>query len=124
MLVALLVLKIAVSLVFLVVPFLFFPARKLAGISGVHAESALFFRLYGWAIVALLVVYGWGLWEALAGRFPTVTVLMGIVSNGSATVVLLLSGASRRRVLPIAIFGGIAVGLAVCLARYLVFFSF
>ncbi len=115
MLIGLFILKIAVSLVFLVIPFLFFSTQKLATITGVQSKSANLFRLYGWAIVALLVGYGFGLSEALAGSYPLPMVVMGIVSNGGATVILLMTGAWHRNQWLCFTLGMIAIGLALTL---------
>ena len=54
----------------------------------------LFLRLLGWAYVALLVGYGFGLRASLDGRRATGPIWMGIVSNGGASILLLAYGVS------------------------------
>ena len=73
----LLAIKIAVSVVFLVLPLLLFSKDKLAGLFRAFAPSPILFRLYGVAISALLVAYGSGLTKTLGGTFPHTIVLMG-----------------------------------------------
>jgi hypothetical protein len=55
----------------------------------VSAKSSLFFRLYGVAIAALLVGYGFGIPVAESGQFPWGIVSMGLVSNAGAGFLLL-----------------------------------
>ena len=91
----LLVFKILITTVLTVVPFLLLSERRLAPLLGVTGGGTLF-RLYGVAILALLVGYSSGFWTIAAGRFPWGVVAMGIVSNGGAALVLFASGAWRR----------------------------
>lgn len=70
-------------------------------------------RLYGMALIALLVGYAWGLMEVGQGRYPDGVVLVGLVSNGGAVLVMLWTGYARRSPAALVFFGAIAVGLAV-----------
>jgi hypothetical protein len=85
----LLVTKIFVTAVLVAAPFLFAPLTKLVAATGVNADRSLFFRLYGVAIAALLVGYGFGIPQAESGQFPWGVVVMGLASNGGAAVLLL-----------------------------------
>lgn len=84
-----LVVKIAVTGLLVAAPFMFSPKYKLEKLLGIAAPTPALFRLYGVAIAALLVGYGFGVAAAEAGRFPWGVVCMGIVSNGGAALVLL-----------------------------------
>lgn len=85
----LLVIKISATALLVAMPFLFAPLAKLEATTGVSAKSAFFFRLYGVAIAALLVGYGFGIPVAESGQFPWGVVSMGLVSNAGASFLLL-----------------------------------
>lgn len=106
--------KIAVTL-FLLAPLMLGPARRLGPAFSLEAAHPLIFRLYGMAIAALLVGYGFGFAAAQNGAFPWGPVVMGIVSNGGAALILAAGargGASSPAILAaMAIFGGIGVSL-------------
>lgn len=85
----LLVTKISVTALLVALPFLVAPVAKLEATTRVSAKSTLFFRLYGVAIVALLVGYGFGIPAAESGQFPWGAVSMGLVSNAGAAFLLL-----------------------------------
>ncbi len=85
----LLVTKIAATSLLVALPFLFAPLARLEATTGVSAKSTLFFRLYGVAIAALLVGYGFGILAAESGQFPWGIVSMGLVSNAGAAFLLL-----------------------------------
>ncbi len=91
----LLILKIGVTAILTAIPFLFLPAARLADMTGVENGGGLF-RLYGVAILALLVGYAGGFTIIADGYFPWGIVAMGIVSNGGAALVLFLTGGWRR----------------------------
>jgi hypothetical protein len=59
--------------------------------TGVSAKSTIFFRLYGVAIAALLVGYGFGIPAAENHQFPWGVVFMGLISNAGAAFLLLRS---------------------------------
>lgn len=108
----LLSLKIAVTLIFVALPLLTFPVdtvRRFTGLEG----APLLIRLYGIALLALLVGYGYGLREALGGWMPNGVLVMGIVSNGGAAFAL--QSAGGRYALASILFMGVALALAVCL---------
>ena len=75
----------------------------------VEAKNSTLFRLYGVAILALLVGYGFGVVQTLNGEFPWLAVSVGIVSNAGATLVLTCIGTGRQNRFSAAFFGGIAV---------------
>lgn len=85
----LLVTKISATALLVALPFLFAPLSKLEGTTRMSAKSTLFFRLYGVAIAALLVGYGFGIPVAESGQFPWGVVSMGFVSNAGAALLLL-----------------------------------
>ena len=86
-----LIVKIAFTALFVASPDLLFPLSKL--LPGATSPGLLLlFRLYGIAILALLVGYGAALREVLRNRFPRLLVLMGLVSNAGAVVVLTFGG--------------------------------
>ena len=86
-----LIVKIAFTALFVASPDLLFPLSKL--LPGATSPGLLLlFRLYGIAILALLVGYGAALREVLRNRFPRLLVLMGLVSNAGAVVVVLTFG--------------------------------
>jgi hypothetical protein len=62
--------------------------------TGVSAKNTTFFRLYGIAMVALLVGYGFGIPAAENHQFPWSVVSMGIVSNTGPAFLLLRSSRS------------------------------
>lgn len=91
----LLLVKIAVTAIAIVIPFLFLPQARLARMTGIENGGA-FFRLYGVAILALLIGYAGGFAIVAGGQFPWSIAVMGIVSNGGAAAVLFLTGQWRR----------------------------
>ncbi len=104
--------KIIFTLATCAAPLLLLPGPRLARLYRVGADAVPLARLYGVALLALLVGYASGIGPAEAGSFPGGVVAMGIASNAGATAVLLATGAWRRaRALTLA-FGGIAVALA------------
>ncbi|TCL08120.1 hypothetical protein BXY66_0153 [Shimia isoporae] len=104
-----LILKIAISLLCLVAPYLLLPSARLDTITWLPKGTPLMYRLYGTAILALLVAYGSGNYSLAHGIFPWGIVLMGIVSNLGATAYMLMSQQRRALRGGIAFFG--AIGL-------------
>lgn len=94
-------------------PFLVSPARDLTAMTGVGAEGVTLIRLYGVAILALLVGYASGFWFLSKGDFPWAVVLMGIVSNAGAVAVLILTGSWRRFLWMTIFLAGLALMLCV-----------
>lgn len=98
-----LVVKIVVTLAFVGLPFLILPKSRLEVFAGVSAETDTFFRLYGIAIIALLLGYATAFPVLAAGQFPWGVATMGVVSNGGAALILFRSGngIAKRYFLPI-----------------------
>ncbi|MEM8578846.1 MAG: hypothetical protein AAGF60_13420, partial [Pseudomonadota bacterium] len=101
---ALLIVKIGVTAVTIVLPLLIRPADELHETFDFGAPDLMLYRLYGVALAALLVAYGAGLAAVLAGTVPWGTLWMGLVSNGGAAGVMVLTGYWRRAVLGLAFF--------------------
>lgn len=103
--------KIAITAFLVAVPFLVSSAERLDAIVSARSGSLRFYRLYGVAMVALLIGYAFGIAEAQAGRMPWGVVAMGIVSNG-VPAVMFLSGAVPKQAKMLGFFFAlIAVGL-------------
>lgn len=107
----LLLVKISVTSLAVAFPFLALPGKKLENVTSVRASNALFFRLYGVAILALLVGYGFGIQQAENGIFPWGVIVMGLVSNGGAALFLLFSNSSKQNLFLGSFFGVIAIAL-------------
>jgi hypothetical protein len=108
----LLVTKISVTAL-VALPLLFGPSAMLEATTGVSTQSPVFFRLYGVAITALLVGYGFGIPAAEHRQFPWGVVSMGLVSNAGAAYLLLRSATSRPTGFWLGIFFGlVAVAFA------------
>ena len=84
--------------------------RRLA----VGAEAVPYLRLYGVAIIALLVGYSFGFSPFIADQFPWGIVAMGIVSNLFGAITLLHTGAHRKAKSMTALIAAIAAALIVC----------
>jgi len=91
----LLITKIFVTAILVALPFLFGTKSMLEATTGVSAKSTTFFRLYGMAITALLVGYGFGIPVAENHQFPWGVVSMGLVSNAGAALLLLQTSKPR-----------------------------
>ena len=111
----LLLVKIIVSIVMIIVPFLFFPKEKLEKLTKIQAQSATLFRLYGAAILALVIAYSSGVWEIAQGAFPWGIALMGLVSNTGAVTAIIATGAAANSRFLTAFFSFIAIGCALSL---------
>lgn len=113
---ALIFFKIAVTFVLVCLPFLLMTGSRLDQIAGVKAESNTFYRLYGIAILALLVGYATAFPLLQSGQFPWGVVIMGAISNGGAAFILFLGSSriAKRVFAPVlaAIFGGLILSLA------------
>lgn len=108
----LLSIKIGVTLLAVVVPFLFFTPEVLDRLAGFGQPNRAFYRLYGVAILALLVAYSGGLLQTLAGDYPVQIVAMGLVSNLGAACVMLWTGYARGQIALATFFGLIGLGFA------------
>ena len=117
----LLIIKIIVTLVAVVLPFGLFNQQKLKHLSGLSGPSLLVFRLYAVAIAALLVNYGFGFTQAQAMHFPMAAVIVGVISNGGATAVLVKQSLTEQSKVvlsnnySITFFGLITMGLLLAL---------
>ena len=113
----LLTLKISATTLLVALPFLFASKPLLEKFTGLQARQPMFFRLYGVAITALLVGYGFGIPVAERGEFPWGVTWMGLVSNGAAAALLLAHARSNtvNRLSGI-FFGLIALGLALAMS--------
>ena len=109
--------KILVTAALTAAPFLLMPEPKLAAmfrISGNGARSM--FRLYGGAVLALLVGYASGFWAIAEGRFPFGVAAMGFVSNAGAAAILVATGGWRRARFLTFFVAGIAIALVLAAA--------
>ncbi len=91
-----LIVKIGVTLFAVVLPFLVFSKEKLNQVLQMTAESPSLYRLYGVAVLALLVGYGSGVLQIAQDMYPSGVIAMGITSNAGAALVLFLTGAAKR----------------------------
>lgn len=105
--------KILVTGLLVGVPFLFLPASRVSASTGYGEAAAPLFRLYGVAIFALLIGYGYGYWLLGQGTFPWGIIAMGLLSNGGGAAVLFATGAWRRSRLIAYFITAVAVALAV-----------
>lgn len=88
--------KIVVTAILTAIPFLFLPQERLATLTGISSGGSTLFRLYGIAILALLVGYASGFWTVAAGQFPWGVVAMGLVSNTGAASIMYVTGSWRN----------------------------
>lgn len=88
--------KILVTGLLVGAPFLFLPVSRVSASTGYGEAAAPLFRLYGIAIFALLIGYGYGYWLLGQGMFPWGIIAMGLLSNGGGAAVLFATGAWRR----------------------------
>lgn len=93
--------KIAVTLVGVALPLLLGHPCQLARLLGWAdpgpRETWILWRLYGVALLALLVGYGVALSEVLAGRLPAGLLLMAALSNLGAAALLVAASARLLR---------------------------
>ena len=75
----------------------------------IETSNVTLFRLYGVAILALLVCYGIGVNQTLNGEFAWIAVMVGIVSNAGASLVLTTSGTGTQNRVSAAFFGSVAL---------------
>lgn len=109
----LLCVKMGVTLFGVALPFLVLPKAWLDRLADFGDPDVAFYRLYGMAILALIVAYGGGLVQSWAGTYPSGVVVMGLVSNGGATAVLVATGRVRKAPGLTAFFGLVAVGFVI-----------
>ena len=104
------------TLFIVVIPFLTFKAETLADLTGLASPDLAFYRLYGIAILALLVAYSGGLQQTLNSTYPIVIVAMGTVSNLGAALVMILTGYASDQILGTVFFAAVGVGFAISAA--------
>lgn len=113
--------KIVGTALFVGLPFLLVPHQRLFALLGIEGDQAALMqvmpliRLYGWAVIALLVGYSFGFSGATGSVFPLGVVTMGLVSNAGATFLLVLTGAWRKAWAMTLFLGGIATALGVAM---------
>ncbi len=107
--------KIGVTLLFVVVPLLIASSSRLEKSFGVTALSPTLFRLYGVAVLALLVGYASGFFYIAHVEFPWGVTTMGLVSNAGAVIALIMTGAWRANVPLGSFFAVIALALMVAM---------
>ncbi len=105
--------KILVTGLLVGVPFLFLPTSRISASTGYGEAAAPLFRLYGVAIFALLIGYGYGFWLLGQGVFPWGIIAMGLLSNGGGAAVLFATGAWRRSKTIAYFISGVAVALVI-----------
>ncbi|MCK5041652.1 MAG: hypothetical protein KAR62_05130 [Sphingomonadales bacterium] len=111
--ISILSIKILFTLLFVAYPFLWKPKEVLNKVMGLEISKPYFYRLYGVAILALLLAYAYGIFMALGGVYPWGIVLMGMVSNGGAVVVLHKYSEWKKQKTSAIFFGGVFVALLV-----------
>ncbi|MGB5636448.1 MAG: hypothetical protein WBM44_29350 [Waterburya sp.] len=89
-----LLIKILFTLTFWCIPLLFFPASLFIRLGIPEPQPILFIRLLGAAYVALTVGYILGFLALHQGKNIQGVVWVGIVSNGLASIILSIYGAS------------------------------
>ncbi len=109
----LLLVKIVGTLAAVAMPMLLLPIRRLDQLSELGPSNPVLYRLYGIAMLALLVGYTGGLVQVFAGEFPVTIVAMGVVSNGGASIALMAQEQTRQRRIALAFLASITVGLLV-----------
>lgn len=109
--------KILGTGLFVAFPLLLLPGQHVKRALKVDTTALPYLRLYGVAILALLVGYSFGFSSIAGPEFPLGIVCMGIVSNGMGFVTLVVTGAIRQNRAMAALIGFIAVALLVCIAR-------
>ena len=107
--------KLFVTLIAVVVPFLLLPAERVAEMTGAAVPSPSLYRLYGVAVLALLVGYASGIPVAQRGELPRGILLMGFVSNAGAGAILFAFGAEGTSLVLAYMFGTIALLIGVSL---------
>ena len=106
----LLIIKITVTIVLIIIPFLFFKTETLDRKAGFGMPNTAMYRLYGIASLALVVAYSGGFLQALSGVYPGEIVAMGTFSNVGAVLVMLTTGYAQTQKIPTILFAFIAVG--------------
>ncbi|MEL6205950.1 MAG: hypothetical protein AAFR47_11645 [Pseudomonadota bacterium] len=106
----LLAVKIAITAGVVISPFLFMSKAALDARAGLGAPDLTLYRLYGVAMLALVVAYAGGLIRTLAGEFPGEIVAMGLVSNAGAAGTMVATGYARVQPALTLAFAAVALG--------------
>lgn len=106
-----LLIKIIGTLFPVALPLLILPKSKIDEISGFEPSDIIVYRLYGMAVLALLVGYFSGYLQIQQGIYPAGIVAMGFVSNTGAFLILVALGRARKAPHEAFFFGSIAVAL-------------
>lgn len=104
--------KIIGTLLPVALPLLLLPPERINQTSGFEVSDPALYRLYGMAVLALLVGYSGGYVQVLQGEYPIGVIAMGFASNAGAFLILLMTGRGKRAPWEPAFFGLIAAGLA------------
>lgn len=86
------ILKIGLTLLLWCGPLLLLPNSWLQNLGFPVMIPEVYLKLLGCAYLALVVGYAFGLRDAIKGLHPLPIIWMGIVSNGSASLTLLIYG--------------------------------
>ena len=97
-------------------PLLVLPKSQIDARSGFEASDLGLYRLYGMAVLALLVGYFGGYLQVLNGVYPMGVIAMGIASNGGAFIIMLLTGRAKKTPIAAGFFGLITGGLVATVA--------
>ena len=108
----LLIIKIVGTFFPVAAPLLVLPKARIDQLSGFSPSDVSLYRLYGMAVLALLVGYLGGYFQIEAGVFPIGVLAMGFVSNAGAFLIMLITGRAQKTPFAAAFFGLIAAGLA------------
>lgn len=104
--------KIIGTLLPVALPLLLLSPERINQTSGFEVSDPALYRLYGMAVLALLVGYAGGYVQVLQGQYPIGIIAMGFASNAGAFLILLMTGRGKRTPWEPAFFGLIAAGLA------------
>ena len=108
----LLIIKIVGTFFPVALPLLVMPKAFIDQRSGFSPSDTTLYRLYGMAILALLVGHAGGFAQVGAGTFPIGVLAMGFVSNAGAFAIMAMTGRAAKTPFTAAFFGLIAIGLA------------
>ncbi len=90
-----LLVKILVTILAWAGPYLLMPESMLRRCTGFAPEPIVFARMLGVGWIALVAIYGWGYYEALAGRLVEPVIVAGLISNGGGALAMILGRPAR-----------------------------
>ena len=111
----LLIAKMMVTVGAVAGPLLVLSKARLDQMAGLGTPDLALYRLYGMALLALVVGYGFGLWAVANGDYPRAVVVVGLVSNGGASAIMLRHGFARTHPASCAFFCLMAAGFLIAL---------